>query len=265
MVVKERHEGLKEQIGDGEFCGMLKKLGQYRQAYKDRWFVLQGDKLWYFKTQDQARAITFIPLRDAVIRDSNDRRRSAFGAALPNFNASSKVLTFEIITRERVFELVAPSAQDKKEWLGVLLQQTKLQLENDKIDAAEALIQQHELSLAERMEALLVFEPDAPSGGDASAGTSAAAVGYDEAEADFERKMLDKGAKEASVELEGVEGVVAAELAERRLRNAEGGRGGAEEADGAARHRETEPGSPGVSQIGSDGLAMHDVLVFDSA
>jgi hypothetical protein len=149
-MVKERQEGLKEQIGNGEFCGMLKKLGQYRQAYKDRWFVLQADKLWYFKTQEQARAITYIPLRDAVIKDSNDRPKR-FGAALMQ-QSNSKLLTFEIITQERVFELVAPTPEEKKRWLQLLQEQTKLQVENDKIAFAEAEIEQHELKMAQRME-----------------------------------------------------------------------------------------------------------------
>ena len=29
------------QIGDGQFCGLLKKLGDVNRTFKERWFVLQ--------------------------------------------------------------------------------------------------------------------------------------------------------------------------------------------------------------------------------
>jgi len=152
MVQKVRHEGLKDDIGDGEYCGLLKKLGDVNRTFKERWFVLQKDKLWYFKTQQSPKAITYIALKDAVIREAStdkNRRTSVVNA----FRPSERSLSFQIVTQDRVYELVAPSREQRHAWLTLLQQQTQLQVDNGEIDQIDVMIEEHELRAAEELEA----------------------------------------------------------------------------------------------------------------
>lgn len=49
-------------------AGYLLKRGEINKAWKVRWFELEDDKLKYFKSQDQAKAIDFIHLDQVVVR-----------------------------------------------------------------------------------------------------------------------------------------------------------------------------------------------------
>jgi hypothetical protein len=42
--------------------GYMEKRGATNTAWRDRWFVLQDQKLFYFKTHQHTKAITYIPL-----------------------------------------------------------------------------------------------------------------------------------------------------------------------------------------------------------
>eukprot|EP00002_Diphylleia_rotans_P032435 TRINITY_DN6810_c0_g1_i2.p1 TRINITY_DN6810_c0_g1~~TRINITY_DN6810_c0_g1_i2.p1 ORF type:complete len:102 (+),score=16.43 TRINITY_DN6810_c0_g1_i2:43-348(+) len=50
--------------------GYLQKLGEHHKSWKLRWFVLEGDKLLYFKTADNTKPISYIHLLEAIVRVS---------------------------------------------------------------------------------------------------------------------------------------------------------------------------------------------------
>jgi hypothetical protein len=59
---------LRKNIGTGEFSGYLLKLGVVNKSWRERYFVLAGDRLVYFKKKDQKRAIAAIRLQWSFIR-----------------------------------------------------------------------------------------------------------------------------------------------------------------------------------------------------
>ena len=46
----------------GERMGYMQKKGEGNESWRMRWFVLQNDKLHYFKSHQQTHAISFISL-----------------------------------------------------------------------------------------------------------------------------------------------------------------------------------------------------------
>jgi len=106
--------------------GYLLKRGEVNKSWRVRWFVLQDDKLFYFKSPDQEKAIAFIPLDNAVVRISTEN--------------NGKEFCFEIITKHRIYQLVAKSHTDMVEWMKALSVQTILHAENELISQAEEMI-----------------------------------------------------------------------------------------------------------------------------
>uniref|UniRef100_A0A6B2LQV5 PH domain-containing protein n=1 Tax=Arcella intermedia TaxID=1963864 RepID=A0A6B2LQV5_9EUKA len=109
---------------------MLKK-GQYNTAWKMRWCVVQEEKLYYFKEKEyfnQKNYLGFIPLQQAVVRTSTDDVQREF--------------CFELITKDRIYKLVASSHEEMTGWIQALQPQTQLHSENDVIRKAEEQIKQ---------------------------------------------------------------------------------------------------------------------------
>ena len=52
----------KQQIDQCDRMGYLQKCGAKDQNWLDRWFILQGQKLYYYKTHEHTKPITYIPL-----------------------------------------------------------------------------------------------------------------------------------------------------------------------------------------------------------
>jgi len=52
-------------------AGELRKQGHFRKNWKSRWFVLQGDLLFYFKTRADSKPIDYIPLSDCKVAKNN--------------------------------------------------------------------------------------------------------------------------------------------------------------------------------------------------
>jgi len=105
------------------------KKGQYNTAWKCRWCVLTGDKLLYYKDKEQTgrqSPLGLIPLQLAVVRTCTEDVGREF--------------CFEIITKDRVYKLVALSHQEMNDWIQSLLPFTLLQAENDYIKQAETQI-----------------------------------------------------------------------------------------------------------------------------
>lgn len=56
-------------------CGELTKQGHFRKNWKARWFVLQGDKLFYFKSRLDPKPIDFVPLRSCHVEKASRSTR----------------------------------------------------------------------------------------------------------------------------------------------------------------------------------------------
>jgi len=91
-----------------------------------RWFELHDDKLKYFKSPDQLKEINFIPLDQAVVRIAADNM--------------GKENCFELVTKHRVYQLVAKSPNDMEDWIRILSLYTILHSENELINQAEEMI-----------------------------------------------------------------------------------------------------------------------------
>eukprot|EP00455_Lapot_gusevi_P028190 TRINITY_DN299_c0_g1_i4.p1 TRINITY_DN299_c0_g1~~TRINITY_DN299_c0_g1_i4.p1 ORF type:complete len:397 (-),score=74.86 TRINITY_DN299_c0_g1_i4:1146-2336(-) len=115
-------------------CGYIEKRGQRNTAWRERWFVLQGDKVYYFKSHTHNKAITFIPLADSVVREAPGRKKREF--------------MFEINTKQRIYQLRAKSHADMMSWIRDLQKATTVNLENDAIDEAERMIENAEYASA---------------------------------------------------------------------------------------------------------------------
>eukprot|EP00164_Ancoracysta_twista_P005891 GFYU01008105.1.p1 GENE.GFYU01008105.1~~GFYU01008105.1.p1 ORF type:complete len:130 (-),score=30.00 GFYU01008105.1:357-746(-) len=111
-------------------CGMLWKKGDMSKRWRERWFVLQDDKLWYYQSQTHAKAVGHIPLALCVVRESKDR--CDFGHL------------FEVVTNQKVYELVASQYSDMTMWMRAISHQTALATENELIAEAEERICQQE-------------------------------------------------------------------------------------------------------------------------
>jgi len=109
--------------------GYLLKRGEINKSWKVRWFELEDDKLKYFKSQDQTKAIDFIHLDQVVVRISD----SMIG----------KDNCFELVTKHRVYHLVAKSRTDMEEWMRILSLYTILHSENELINNAEDMISRY--------------------------------------------------------------------------------------------------------------------------
>jgi hypothetical protein len=66
--------------------GWCTKQGGSIKTWKKRWFVLKGNRLWYFKGKTDTEAKGYIDLeRGTVVRDESKRRKniSPFKPAAP--------------------------------------------------------------------------------------------------------------------------------------------------------------------------------------
>ena len=54
--------------------GELRKEGHFVKNWKIRWFILQKDKLFYFKSRLDSKPVGYIPLKDSVVRRSDKFR-----------------------------------------------------------------------------------------------------------------------------------------------------------------------------------------------
>jgi len=124
--------------------GYLLKQGELNKAWKLRWFELEDDKLKYFKSPDKSKAINYIPLDQAVVR-----------AATKNVGKDN---CFELITKQRVYHLVAKSRTEMEDWIKTLSVFTILHAENELINQSEDVICKNMLKLANFEEAVFLHQ-----------------------------------------------------------------------------------------------------------
>ena len=116
--------------------GYLMKQGRINTGWRQRWFVLEGEKLWYYKNHSDSKPISYIPLRDSVVREAK--------------KSSSQRLCFEVVTKSRVFCLSCTSRADMQAWITALAARTELATENNLIVEAELEIEQFNLQYSLR-------------------------------------------------------------------------------------------------------------------
>eukprot|EP01059_Diplonema_ambulator_P010087 TRINITY_DN2007_c0_g1_i5.p1 TRINITY_DN2007_c0_g1~~TRINITY_DN2007_c0_g1_i5.p1 ORF type:complete len:181 (+),score=26.94 TRINITY_DN2007_c0_g1_i5:303-845(+) len=94
--------------------GQLLKLGAVNKAWKERWFVLVGSKLYYFRNRDMKQPQGTVSVDQAYIRPSSDQQ-----------------YCFEVVTSQRVFQLVAQSHNDMLKWIQALTEASSVSRENE--------------------------------------------------------------------------------------------------------------------------------------
>eukprot|EP01103_Thecamoeba_quadrilineata_P003861 TRINITY_DN13599_c0_g1_i1.p1 TRINITY_DN13599_c0_g1~~TRINITY_DN13599_c0_g1_i1.p1 ORF type:complete len:507 (-),score=90.12 TRINITY_DN13599_c0_g1_i1:67-1587(-) len=87
--------------------GELIKKGRIRKSLKSRWFVLQDDLLFYFKSRTDSKPISFIPLLYCKVSKTNKLR---------------KPFVFEVSPQlgNRVFYFIASSDHETEEWVSAI-------------------------------------------------------------------------------------------------------------------------------------------------
>ncbi|KAL0485731.1 PH domain-containing protein [Acrasis kona] len=122
-----------------EMSGQLQKMGAINKSWKERWFVLSDKKLFYYKNQRATSMKSFINLENAYVRTAEEYS--------PTSNC------FDIVTPERVFQLVAPNPTVLKEWMVSIQSYSTIVPENDtirKID--DGIIQKAKIKNEEDLE-----------------------------------------------------------------------------------------------------------------
>ncbi|KAJ9463684.1 hypothetical protein DIPPA_65644 [Diplonema papillatum] len=135
---------------DVTYSGQLLKLGAVNKAWKERWFVLVGSKLYYFRSRELKQPQGTVSVDQAYIRPSIDQHQG---------------YCFEIVTSQRVFQLVAQSQAEMRKWVDVLTRASSISRENDRFHILESRIAQAECASVAHVN---VPPPQAPSSGSQS-------------------------------------------------------------------------------------------------
>lgn len=89
--------------------GYLTKQGGAIKTWKRRWFVLKGNKLWYFKTKTDTVAKGFIELEaTTLIRDESATSKKK----KPMFSIQARG-----VKGRRVFMIIPDTQQESLEWI----------------------------------------------------------------------------------------------------------------------------------------------------
>ena len=89
--------------------GFLTKQGGAIKTWKRRWFVLKGNKLWYFKTKTDTVAKGFIELEaTTLIRDESATSKKK----KPMFSIQARG-----VKGRRVFMIIPDTQQESLEWI----------------------------------------------------------------------------------------------------------------------------------------------------
>eukprot|EP01006_Ploeotia_vitrea_P045239 TRINITY_DN66921_c3_g2_i1.p1 TRINITY_DN66921_c3_g2~~TRINITY_DN66921_c3_g2_i1.p1 ORF type:complete len:156 (+),score=11.06 TRINITY_DN66921_c3_g2_i1:135-602(+) len=126
-----------ELAKEASLQGSLMKLGAVHKTWKERWFVLKGSKLYYYKTSAADKHISEISIDQAVIRTSKELYPQHF--------------CFEIVTAPRVYQLIAKKDTEMWVWVRELQKMSQITRENEIIGTTEDMIRhlQSQLSMVE--------------------------------------------------------------------------------------------------------------------
>jgi len=86
--------------------GELRKEGHFVKNWKVRWFVLQRDMLFYFKSRLDSKPVGYIPLKDAVVRRTDKYK-------------GKRDFVFELVATQigKSFFIQASTQSDMEEWM----------------------------------------------------------------------------------------------------------------------------------------------------
>jgi len=108
--------------------GWLNKRGETNKSFKNRFFVLSEEQLDYSlkyysadtqKKEDLKGTVNVMEILE--LRDTVDEKRSMFGGPDP-------ALRFDVVLKDRTYELLAPNAYTKTTWLAKLSSASGVQL-----------------------------------------------------------------------------------------------------------------------------------------
>ncbi|MES1911657.1 MAG: hypothetical protein MHM6MM_004056 [Cercozoa sp. M6MM] len=143
-----------------ERCGYLHKLGSRHKAWRERWFILTADRLYYFKSHEHAawpsassssrlrrrrrkttesestqrrgfdasKALGIVPLEDGFVRASDVYTYARLGIRSGGRNA----FLFELRLPTRVYYLRTRCVQDMRHWIALL---SRPCVENSRLDS----------------------------------------------------------------------------------------------------------------------------------
>eukprot|EP01102_Stenamoeba_stenopodia_P019478 TRINITY_DN7369_c0_g1_i2.p1 TRINITY_DN7369_c0_g1~~TRINITY_DN7369_c0_g1_i2.p1 ORF type:complete len:385 (+),score=58.92 TRINITY_DN7369_c0_g1_i2:151-1305(+) len=112
------------------FASHLLKRGKYNKDWKERWCVYVDQKIFYYRSQNQPKAISFIPLERAHARVCKDPLISSEN---PN--------CFEIVTYSRVYYMSAITQKLMYEWINMVTMSSDLMKENMYFEQIEDAIE----------------------------------------------------------------------------------------------------------------------------
>lgn len=120
-------------VGRGSRRGYLLKRGTKNpNAWRRRWFVLKGDRLWFCKSHTDMSRMAYISLPHNSVTE------------VPA--TSGLRYCFEVQTAHRVYQLRAKTLDEMQGWTQALRRHIALSSENDLIRLAEMLIADEEFS-----------------------------------------------------------------------------------------------------------------------
>eukprot|EP01103_Thecamoeba_quadrilineata_P006349 TRINITY_DN16076_c0_g1_i1.p1 TRINITY_DN16076_c0_g1~~TRINITY_DN16076_c0_g1_i1.p1 ORF type:complete len:477 (-),score=70.66 TRINITY_DN16076_c0_g1_i1:101-1531(-) len=88
-------------------AGELKKQGHFRKNWKARWFILQGDLLFYFKSKGDPKPIDYIPLSDCKVTKTNKVGKSHALELIPQLS-------------NKVFYITANNDSELSSWINAI-------------------------------------------------------------------------------------------------------------------------------------------------
>lgn len=86
--------------------GFLTKRGHIRKNWNTRWFVIQDDKLFYFKVKGDNKPAGVIPLKDAYVGECDIGKPHAFEVNAPVI--------------DKTYYIIANSSVEKEEWIDMI-------------------------------------------------------------------------------------------------------------------------------------------------
>ena len=115
----------------GSHCGYLeRRVGV--SSWKQRWFVLQGSKLYCYKSHSSN---PHTPLSSIAVTDSLVSPLPLYSSL--SLSSPASPFVFEISTTQKIFYLRSSSSSDMARWIDALKGSTRVERENEEIDEAQ--------------------------------------------------------------------------------------------------------------------------------
>jgi len=127
-----------QRFGRGELCGKLWKRSKSNpEKWRQKWFTLKDNKLWYCNSQRNANDFTYINLVGV------DSVRAATDKTAPRY-------CFEINAPHRLYQLRANSGREMEDWIKALRKRVEIVAQNQFLTVAEYFICDTERAVANK-------------------------------------------------------------------------------------------------------------------